>query len=66
MHVEAIKVENGFLIPFVERLQDIKQEKVLLDITVLKQGEDDIDRFFNRYHIDMTGMVFDREEIHER
>ena len=32
MRVKAIKVENGFLIPFIDRFKEIKQDCILLDV----------------------------------
>ena len=66
MKIEATKVENGFLIPFVDGLKTIKRNKILLDITVIEQDEDEIDRFFNRYHINLNEFKFDREEANAR
>jgi putative addiction module component (TIGR02574 family) len=39
MKVEAIKVENGFLIPYNESLGQVKEEKVLLDIEIIEPGQ---------------------------
>jgi len=39
MKVEAIKVENGFLIPFNETLKKIKVDKILLDIEIIGQNQ---------------------------
>ena len=39
MKVEAIKVNNGFLIPFNETLEKIKQDKILLDVEILEQNK---------------------------
>ncbi len=36
MKVEAIKVENGFLIPFNETFAKIVQDKILLEVKVLE------------------------------
>jgi len=36
MKVEAIKVEDGFLIPFNETLEKIKQDKILLEIEIIE------------------------------
>ncbi|MBC8231025.1 hypothetical protein H8E77_15845 [bacterium] len=36
MKVEAIKVEDGFLIPFNENLEKIKQDKILLEIEIIE------------------------------
>ena len=35
MRVEAVRVENGFLIPFDEGLQDIAQDKIWLDVEIV-------------------------------
>ncbi len=39
MKVEAIKVENGFLIPFNETLKKIKADKILLDIEIIGRNQ---------------------------
>jgi hypothetical protein len=36
MKVEAIKVENGFLIPFNESLEQIKGDKILLEVEIIE------------------------------
>lgn len=36
MKVEAIKVEDGFFIPFNETLEKVKQDKILLEIEIIK------------------------------
>ena len=36
MKVEALKVENGFLIPFNKTLEKIKQEKILLELEIIE------------------------------
>jgi len=36
MKVEAIKVEDGFLIPFNETLEKIKRNKILLEIEIIE------------------------------
>ena len=66
MRVEAMKVRDGFLLPFVGGLQTITRPKILLEITVLDQEDDDIERFFNRYHLDMKAFKFDREDANAR
>ncbi len=38
MRVEALKVENGFLIPFTAWLAKIQQDKILLDVEVVEQA----------------------------
>ncbi len=35
MKVEAIKTENGFLIPLTGRFKNIKKDKILLELEVL-------------------------------
>ena len=37
MKVEAIKVDDGFLIPFNKSLKKIKQDKILLEVEILEQ-----------------------------
>ena len=68
MRVEAMKVRDGFLLPFVGGLQTITRPKVLLEITVLEQKDDDdeIERFFSRHHFDMNDGFFDREDANAR
>ena len=68
MRVEAMKVHDGFLLPFVGGLQTITRPKVLLEITVLDQEDDndEIERFFSRYHLGMNDRIFDREEANAR
>ncbi|MCI0495584.1 hypothetical protein L0Z72_11330 [candidate division KSB1 bacterium] len=36
MKVEAIKMENGLLIPFNKTLEKIKQAKILLEIEIIE------------------------------
>lgn len=36
MKVEAIKVKDGFLIPFNETLEKVKQDKILLEIEIIE------------------------------
>ena len=71
MRIEAVEVENGFLIPFVEELQNITHQTIVLDVTVINSGKDDsgeneIDHFFDQYHFDMSDIQFDREEANAR
>jgi hypothetical protein len=37
MKVEAIKVENGFLIPFDDKFEKTGQDKILLEVEILDQ-----------------------------
>ncbi len=39
MKVEAIKVENGFLIPFNETLKKIKEDKILIEVEIIEQNK---------------------------
>ena len=39
MKVEAIKVKNGFSIPFNETLEKIMQDKILLDIEIIEHNK---------------------------
>ena len=39
MKVEAIKVENGFLIPFNEALKKIKEDKILIEVEIIEQNK---------------------------
>jgi hypothetical protein len=41
MKVEAIKMENGFLIPFNKTLEKIKQAKILLEIEIIEPEQVD-------------------------
>ncbi len=66
MRVEALKVEQGFLIPLVGGLKTIQRGKILLDVTIIDQEEDEIDRFFHRYQIDLSTFRFDREDANAR
>lgn len=66
MRVEAIQVENGFLIPRIALLKNIHQKKVIFNIEVIDQDEDEIDRFFNRYQIPLSAFTFDREDANAR
>ena len=36
MRVEAVRVENGFLIPFDKGLQDITQDRVWMDVEIVE------------------------------
>ena len=36
MKVEALKVENGFLIPFNKTLEKIKQNRILLEVEIIE------------------------------
>jgi hypothetical protein len=36
MKVEAIKVENGFLIPFNDALEKIKEDKILVEVEIVE------------------------------
>ncbi len=66
MRVEAIKVQNGFLLPLIGGLQAITRHKVLLEITVLDDDDDDLEQFFNRYHLNLKAFKFDREDANAR
>lgn len=66
MQIEAVKVENGFLIPLVDGLKSIKRKKILLEVTVVEQRDDEIDQFFDRYQINLKDFRFDREEANAR
>ena len=39
MKVEAKKIENGFLIPFKDKLRNIKQDKILLEIEIIEKDK---------------------------
>lgn len=41
MRVEAIKVDNGFLIPLSEGFQDITQERILLEVEIVDPQQAD-------------------------
>lgn len=38
MRVEALKVENGFLIPFTNWLANTQQDRILLDVEIVEQA----------------------------
>ena len=55
MRVKATKVENGFLIPFIDQFKEVKQDSILLDVEFIdlekepmpqKIGKGWPDRFF--------------------
>jgi len=66
MRVEALRTENGFLIPANKVLENIRQERILLEIEIIRQDEDELDQFFDRYAFDMRDFKFSREEANER
>lgn len=66
MQIEAVKIENGFLIPFVDGLQGITSRTIVLNVTLIESGEDEIDRFFDQDHIDLSHFQFDRKEANAR
>jgi hypothetical protein len=66
MRVEAEKVKKGFLIPFVNSLKNINKSKILLDVEIVDERNDEIDCFFNKFHIDVQQLRFSREEANER
>ena len=43
MRVEATKVADGFLIPFTEGLQDLPNEKIVLDIELVEPPSEEPD-----------------------
>jgi len=47
MIVEALKRENGFFIPVNEELCGIQNDRIILEIRIVRQNEktDEIDRF---------------------
>ncbi|NUO79252.1 hypothetical protein HUU05_04175 [candidate division KSB1 bacterium] len=38
MRVEALKVENGFLIPFTNWLANVQQDRILLDVEIVEKA----------------------------
>jgi len=42
MKVEAIKMENGFLIPFNKTFEKIKQKKILLEVEIIEPEKLDL------------------------
>ena len=42
MKVKATKVENGFLIPFIDQFKEVKQDSILLDVEFIGLGEERI------------------------
>lgn len=44
MIVEAQKVENGLFIPMVDQFKTITEEKFLVDIELIKQNREDLER----------------------
>lgn len=43
MRVEALKTENGFFIPVNEELGSIQDDRIILEIRVVRQGETEND-----------------------
>jgi hypothetical protein len=41
MRVEAIKVDNGFLIPLSQGFQDITQDRILLEVEIIDPEQAD-------------------------
>lgn len=39
MKVEAIKVENGFLIPFDNTFKNVAQDKILLQVEIIERHD---------------------------
>ncbi len=37
MRVEAIKVENGFLIPFNEAFRKIEEDRIIIEVEIIEQ-----------------------------
>lgn len=66
MKVEATKVKDGFLIPRIGKLKNIKEEKIMLEIEIINQIIDEIDQFFARFNFNLSQLKFDREEANER
>ena len=42
MRVKATKVENGFLIPLIDKFKEVKQDMVLLDVEFIDLEEDQL------------------------
>lgn len=43
MRVQALKIEDGFLIPLTGEFKRIKHDKVLLEIEIVDQNKVDVD-----------------------
>ncbi len=39
MRVEAIKVENGFLIPFNEAFKKIEEDRILIEVEIIEPNK---------------------------
>jgi hypothetical protein len=44
MIVEAQKVENGLLIPMIDQFKNIKQSKILVEIELIEQNQEELER----------------------
>ena len=43
MRVQALKIENGFLIPLIGEFKRIKQDRVLLEVEIVDQNIVEVD-----------------------
>lgn len=41
MIVEAVKTENGFIIPLTHELRNIKNDRIVLDVKIVKQEKEE-------------------------
>ncbi|MCP4349077.1 MAG: hypothetical protein GY795_26655 [Desulfobacterales bacterium] len=39
MRVEALKTENGFFIPIIGELRNVRQDRIILDIKIVNENE---------------------------
>lgn len=68
MKVEAIRVEDGFLIPFNEILDKTKQDRILLEVEIidtdqLKKGYEILDELVGFYESDQRSASVDHDTI---
>ena len=66
MQALAQKVENGYLIPLLDELKASKKNKIWLDIKIVQPDTDDIDQFFDRFQVNLSGWKWNREDAHAR
>ena len=44
MIVEAQKVKNGLFIPMIDQFKNIKQDKILVEIQLIEQNQEELER----------------------
>ena len=49
MIVEAQKVENGLFIPMIDQFNNIKQDKILVDIQLIEKNLEELERKHREY-----------------